>query len=649
MHRIRGGRLRRLGVFAGLTVIAALAVVSATSASVEVGNTGTSVVFRATDNDGKVFVCKYVGTPGVNERLQTGDNPINVSVNAIPDGAAVGAYFADKQGRSFVLAFDTGQPEPDVSACPQPEVPPTDVCPNIDGNQPAIPGGMVEDEQGDCVTPPNDGTPPKHLVVTKTAGTSWYKVYNWAVEKSVDTSQLNLEQGETGTVHWTVDVEQTGWTARYMAVGGSITVSNPNDTAVTGVVLTDNLPDTTVWCGADDPSALTVPANGSVSCIYAAPWGSTLGGTNTATAVGSLNGVDVSDTGTADFTFRETPNYEINKTVRALDGENSWDGIDKTSTFTYSEQFPCSSQGRTNVVELLGDNPSTLETETDYVLDTDSASVGVHCKSTPTPPTTQTPPPTVKSDEFMDVRVIKDATPQVQLVNGQAEITYTIVVRNEGPNQAHDVVLTDAAPGGVTFVAFTQPAAGSCTVTASLLDCSLGTLGPGVGRSIVLTARVTQPGTYVNSATATGDGKDTNGANNTDDATTLVTAPATPPTTAAKPNPKPAAKPKPKPKPAPQAPVCRVLEVTPGLVKANGDRQLVIAKVTQSRNPVRGVAVRFSGKGPSKVVKTNAHGVARFSVAPRKAGIMLVKITSAKACNTARIGVIGAFEPPVTG
>ena len=263
---------------------------------------------------------------------------------------------------------------------------------------------------------------------------------------------------------------------------------------------------------------------------------------------------------------------------------------------------------------------------------------------TPTPP-----PPTVKSDEFMDVRVIKEATPQVGLVNGQAEITYTVLVRNDGPNQAHNVVVTDAAPGGVTFLTVTQPVNGSCTVTPALLSCTLGTLGPGVERSIVLTARVTQAGTYVISATGAGDGKDTNGANNTDDASTLVTAPATPPTAAPTPKPKPKPVAKPKPGPAPQAPMCRVLKVTPGMVKANGNRQLVIAKVTQSRNPVKGVAVRFTGKGLSKVVKTNAQGVARFSIAPRKAGIMLVKITSAKACNSARIGVIGAFEPPVTG
>jgi uncharacterized repeat protein (TIGR01451 family) len=263
----------------------------------------------------------------------------------------------------------------------------------------------------------------------------------------------------------------------------------------------------------------------------------------------------------------------------------------------------------------------------------------------PPPPTNPPPSTTVQTDEFMDVQVIKDATPQVQLVNGQAEIAYTVRVRNQGPNQAHDVKLVDAAPSGVTFLAVTQqPVGGTCSLSGSvLLQCSLGTLGPGVERTIGVSARVTQTGTYVNSATGTGQGKDTNGANNTDDASTLVTAPVTPPV--ATPSPKP--KPKPPVKPAPE--ICRILKVTPGLVQANGKRQLVLAKVTRSKTPVKGVAVRFSGTGPAKIVKTNAKGVARLAVTPNRAGIMIVRITSAKACNTARIGVVGVFEPPVTG
>jgi len=244
------------------------------------------------------------------------------------------------------------------------------------------------------------------------------------------------------------------------------------------------------------------------------------------------------------------------------------------------------------------------------------------------------------------VQVVKNATQQVLLVNGQATVEYTVRVKNNGPNQAHNVKLLDPAPGGVTFLAVTQqPVNGSCSINAALLNCSLGTLGPGVERVIGVSARVTQTGTYLNCATATGGGKDTNGANNMDCASTLVTAPVTPPTTTptTKPKPKPKAKAKPKPD------LCRVLKVTPKMVKANGKNQLVVAKVTRSRNPVKGVKVRFAGAGKAKVVRTNAKGVARYRVKTSKSGIMVVRITSVKACNTARIGVVGVFEPPVTG
>ncbi len=72
----------------------------------------------------KVFVCKYVGTPGVNERLQTGNNPISVSVNTLKGFPGTFPWaFPDAQGRSTAITYDTGQPEPSVSECPAPEKP----------------------------------------------------------------------------------------------------------------------------------------------------------------------------------------------------------------------------------------------------------------------------------------------------------------------------------------------------------------------------------------------------------------------------------------------------------------------------------------------------------------------------------------------
>ncbi len=42
-----------------------------------------------------------------------------------------------------------------------PPAPPTDLCPNLDGNQDSVPAGMIKDEAGDCVTPapPTDVCP----------------------------------------------------------------------------------------------------------------------------------------------------------------------------------------------------------------------------------------------------------------------------------------------------------------------------------------------------------------------------------------------------------------------------------------------------------------------------------------------------------
>ena len=67
----------------------------------------------------QVWVCKYVGTPGVDERLQTGNNPIRVSGNAADednDGQVfVGEQFADAQGRSVIVQIE-GE-DPGVEAC----------------------------------------------------------------------------------------------------------------------------------------------------------------------------------------------------------------------------------------------------------------------------------------------------------------------------------------------------------------------------------------------------------------------------------------------------------------------------------------------------------------------------------------------------
>ena len=159
-----------------------------------------------------------------------------------------------------------------------------------------------------CLDPKSD-VGVEDLVVTKDASTSWEKVYTWDVEKSVDNPQLVLPAGGSGSVNWTIAVTQTGSTARNADVSGTITVQNPNDVAVTGVAVTDALAGAVVDCDAGTAGAqntgLTVPANGSISCTYSAARDTIDGGTNSASATGTLEGIDVSDSGTADFSFGE--------------------------------------------------------------------------------------------------------------------------------------------------------------------------------------------------------------------------------------------------------------------------------------------------------------------------------------------------------
>ena len=127
-------------------IIIALAVLVGLVVAVLFGTAGAT----KQEEPKKVFVCKYVGTPNVDERLQTGQNPISVSIKAIKDYEGVGSSFADKQGRSYVVALDTGQAEP---ACPSGgTVTPViiDQCPNIDGVQASVPEGF-ELVDGKCV------------------------------------------------------------------------------------------------------------------------------------------------------------------------------------------------------------------------------------------------------------------------------------------------------------------------------------------------------------------------------------------------------------------------------------------------------------------------------------------------------------------
>ena len=244
------------------------------------------------------------------------------------------------------------------------------------------------------------------------------------------------------------------------------------------------------------------------------------------------------------------------------------------------------------------------------------------------------PPPYVPSS---DVTVTKSATASVVLPlgGGSAPIVYTIAARNNGPDAAQNVLVSDSAPVDVTFVSATT-GKGTCTTTAKAVDCVISNLAAGESVPITINATVNATGTKTNVVVISNKTPiDTNPNNNQAQAQTLVTAPATPP--------------KP-PKPPVVAPeICRTLIATPKVLRATGKAQKISITVKQGQKGVAGVTVKITGSGISKTVKTGKNGKLKVTVKPSQPGIVRVAIVGAKACNNQRIGVVGVYEPPVTG
>src|SRR4051794_19399215 len=129
-----------------------------------------------------------------------------------------------------------------------------------------------------------------------------------------------------------------------------------------------------------------------------------------------------------------------------------------------------------------------------------------------------------------------------------------------------------------------------------------------------------------------------------------TTPPAATPTTTPPPFTPPATKPKPKPKPkaVKTAAVCTVIRVTQRSIPV-GKQARVGIKLSAAGKPVPNTTVRLVGSGVNKTAKTARNGAVVVSVKSTKPGILRITIVGKKSCSSARVGVIGTFEPPVTG
>ncbi|MBI3660705.1 DUF11 domain-containing protein [Candidatus Acetothermia bacterium] len=117
-----------------------------------------------------------------------------------------------------------------------------------------------------------------------------------------------------------------------------------------------------------------------------------------------------------------------------------------------------------------------------------------------------------------DLSITKTASTNPVIV-GQ-NLTYTLTVKNAGPNAATNAILTDPLPNGMSFVS-SSASQGSCNGTTTII-CNLGSLENGKTATITIVVKAIAQGTITNTANITAVEPDPNPADNT--ATATVTA-----------------------------------------------------------------------------------------------------------------------------
>ena len=119
-----------------------------------------------------------------------------------------------------------------------------------------------------------------------------------------------------------------------------------------------------------------------------------------------------------------------------------------------------------------------------------------------------------------DLSVTKTDLPDP--VSKGAQLTYSIVVTNNGSGSAASVQLTDTLPANVQFVSAASTA-GSCSQSASAVACSLGDLSSGASVTVTIIITPKKTGTLSNTVQVSSLSPDPNSANNTDiEQTTVV-------------------------------------------------------------------------------------------------------------------------------
>lgn len=122
----------------------------------------------------------------------------------------------------------------------------------------------------------------------------------------------------------------------------------------------------------------------------------------------------------------------------------------------------------------------------------------------------------------IDLVLSKNVTPTQTGIN--QPVDYRLVVRNDGPSDASQVVLTDPIPEGLVYVS-ANISQGTVRFDGGTVTASLGAIAVGQSATVTIRATTTRAGTFQNTANVRANEDETRLDNNSASAEVIVTAP----------------------------------------------------------------------------------------------------------------------------
>lgn len=180
------------------------------------------------------------------------------------------------------------------------------------------------------------------LEVSKDADTSYVRTYEWTIDKSVSRNHLDLFEGDSAPVTWTVEVAQTGHTDSAWSVAGAITISNPApiDVRIDSVLDTiDGDIAAPVDCGVALPYRLE--AGATLTCTYETGLPDASPRENSAiVSITTPNGASTAFEATASVVFGK-PTTHVDASIDIADSDGHAWSTSSGERWSYTESFAC--------------------------------------------------------------------------------------------------------------------------------------------------------------------------------------------------------------------------------------------------------------------------------------------------------------------